>query len=391
MTGEDLLERARTDRRDLFNMERLKQGMAAQGLDGILAVSPVNVTYTGGALMPTRNPIGLLSFVVTTQDGEQGVVINEADAYCFREYSWIEDIRPFRYVATTAEGNQQAIIMLVDLLREMGLNEGKLGVEETDLPVLCWEDLSKRLPRAKLVEGSHVLEYARLVKTPSEIELYRLAALYTDKAIHTGLTLARPGDTEKAVASQIQANLLKLGAENVNHATIHAGEHSTVVHAWPLEAKRLELGEVIHIDFGALFGGYTTDIARNAVVGRAGPKHESIYQRLHEIQHLIFEHMRPGIRAGDLFDLAQPVFKEAGLVYPWGTLGHSIGLMVHDEFEIAHGSEKPLEAGMLINIEPTHIEQGVARYHIEDTVLVKEEGVEILSNFMSNESMFLLG
>ena len=389
MTGEDLLERARTDRRDLFNMERLKQGMAAQGLDGILAVSPVNVTYTGGVFLPIW-PIRLQAFALTTVDGEQGVVINEATALCYRKYSWIEDIRFNRFTTSVTEMNRLAIEQLITMIKDKGLSQARLGIEKRSISAMHWNQLRKSLPKASLDDATDVFEYARLVKTPSEIELYRIAAYYTDKAISIAFASAKPGDSEKAVTSHMQAAVLQLGADDLAHAHLHSGLHSTIVHAWPLEAKRLEPGEVVHIDFGAIFGGYRTDVSRNAVVGSATQKQETIYRRLWEIEQLVFESMHPGVVAGELFDLAQQAFQKANLVYPWGTLGHSIGLMVHEGFEIVHGSEKILETGMLINIEPSHIEEGDARYHIEDTVLVTDDGIEVLSSFMPTESMFVI-
>ena len=385
----DLLDHVRTERRDLLNMPRLMKGIADLGLDAVIASSPTNITYTGGAMKSMGST--MLTFVVTTAQGQQGVVTDEADAYYFREYSRIQDIRSFRYIATTALANQRAVEILVDMLDEMGLVNAKLGIEKSHLPASHWEEIVIRLPRAELADATDVFEYARLVKTPSEIELYRIAAYYTDKAISIAFASAKPGDSEKAVTSHMQAAVLQLGADALDSETVlGAGQHSTIVHAWPLEAKRLEPGEVVHVDTGAIFGGYGTDVSRNAVVGSATQKQETIYRRLWEIEQLVFESMHPGVVAGELFDLAQQAFQKANLVYPWGTLGHSIGLMVHEGFEIVHGSEKILETGMLINIEPSHIEEGDARYHIEDTVLVTDDGIEVLSSFMPTESMFVI-
>lgn len=388
MTERDLLDRVLTDRRDLLNMDRLNADMAEKGLDGVVALSQSNVTYTGGVLMPT-SLMELWTFVATTAEGNQGVVVNEAEGYLFREYSWIEDVRSFRFASSRVESNQQAIALLADMLQDMGLGEGRLGIEKTYLPVVYWEELVERVPRAEFVDASNVFEYARLVKTPTEIELFRLAAYYTDKAIQTAFALAKPGDTEKAIASQMQAIVLRLGASELGYAHIHSGAHANVIHAWPM-GKPLEPGEVVHVDFGGIFGGYCTDVSRNAIVNRADPDQEAIYRRLWEIEQLVFEHIRPGTVAGELFDIAQRAFEEAGLLYPWGTFGHSLGLRVHEGFHISHGSDVVLEPGMVIAIEPTHVEQGKARYHLEDNLLITEDGVELLSNFMDTERLFVI-
>lgn len=386
MENQSIFDRSRTDRRGLINTDRLLSGMATQSLDAVVAVSLTNVTYTGGVFL---NDPTALTFVVTSAEGDQGVVVNEADAYFLRTYSWIDEVRPFRFAATTVDTNRAAVDMLVGMLLDMGLGNATVGIEKAYLSTLYWEELVNKAASARFVDGGDVFEYARLIKTPAEIELLRRAAYYTDKAIHTAFALARPGDTEKAVTNQMQAGVLRLGADGLAHAHIHAGVHSTIVHAWPME-KPFEHGEVIHVDFGAVFGGYTTDIARNAIVGRATRRQEAIYKELWDIEQLLVDHMQPGAVAGELFDMGQAAFEHAGLIYPWGTLGHSLGLSGHEGFEIAAGSDEVLESGMVVNVEPSHIEAGDARYHVEDTVLITDDGPEILSNFTPTATMFVI-
>ncbi len=100
--------------------------------------------------------------------------------------------------------------------------------------------------------------------------------------------------------------------------------------------------------------------------------------------------MKPGAIAGDLWDLTEREFQKQALVYPWGTIGHSTGLSVHEGFEISKGSPVALEPGMIINIEPSHIEAGDARYHIEDTFVITETGKQLLSSFTDIQTMCVI-
>ena len=100
--------------------------------------------------------------------------------------------------------------------------------------------------------------------------------------------------------------------------------------------------------------------------------------------------MRPGVIANDVFELSEQLHQKVGLEYPWGTIGHSTGLSVHEGFELARGSEGVVQEGMIFQIEPSHIEQGDARYHIEDSVLVVEDGVELLTTFGNASEMFVI-
>ncbi len=383
----DILDLARTNRRNLFNEKRLNKAIADARLDAVVAVSKVNITYTGGSVSQGGN---LLAFVVTTAGGKQGLIINEADAYYYGEYSWITTIRSYRYLSNGYSMNQNSIRLLTEMLKEFGLANARIGIEIGQIPTSHFADIKASLPGVTWEEGGPVFEYARLVKTPGEIELFRLAARSSDKAIQAAWSTARPGISEKLVAARMQSFALQMGADTLGHCHMQSGLHSTVAHSWPME-KPLLPGEVVHVDFGAGFGGYYTDFSRNAIVGKATQKQDRIYRHMWEIEQLLIEDLRPGAIAGDLWDRTEKAFAKAGLVYPWGTIGHSTGLDVHEGFEISKGSETLFEAGMIINIEPSHIEQGDARYHLEDSYLITEKGCELLTDVMDTRGLFPIG
>lgn len=386
MTYTDLLDLARTDRRNLFNFERLKEGMTQRGMDAVIAISTINLTYTGGSYM--RPVTGWQRAVVTTQSGAQGLIINESDAIYFREYSWIDDIRGLR-ASGGPNTSQVWLEMVTEMLADMGLRDASIGIEQGHLPSSAMDSLRQALPNARWADCEDVFEYARLVKTPGEIDLFRLAADYTMKAIQVAWALSRPGDTEKTVAARMQAAVLELGADALTHCHLHSGAHGTITHSWPME-KRLEPGEVVHIDFGGIFGGYHTDLSRNAVVVAGTPRQDAIYRHLWETEQKLIEMVRPGLPVREMWDLCEREFNKAGLVYPWSMIGHSTGLDVHEGFEISSASDVILEPGMIINLEPTHIEPNDARYHVEDSVVVTETGYELLTDILNTPEMFVI-
>jgi Xaa-Pro aminopeptidase len=368
-----------------YNQERLSQAMDEQGLDAVVASSPWNVSYLSGVSIS----FGLLTFLVTTRNGQQGLVINEADAYFMRNDTKIPDVRDYPYSDTTAAAGQKSARVFAEMLTEMGLADARIGLEDDFLPSFYHTQVAELLPQATLKDGSGAMSEARIYKMPSEIEVIRRAAYYTDKAIYVGFAQSRIGDTERDVANAMQSAILRFGATQMSHTVCSAGVQSTVVHAHPLD-KPIQPGEVIHVDFGGDFSGYNTDLSRTAVVKEPSPKQRDIYQNLWEIDQLLLGEVRPGVVARDLFAIADRAFEKAGLRYPWGTLGHSTGLRVHEGFEITRSSDRVIEAGMVLNIEPTHIEAGDARYHIEDTVLVTETGVEVLSNYYDPREMYVI-
>jgi Xaa-Pro aminopeptidase/Xaa-Pro dipeptidase len=386
LSNREIVNQARLTREGLFNRERLLAGIRESEFDAIIAATPENVTYTGGAHI--QLPL-MFTFVVTRSDGAQAVVVNEADAYYMRENSWIDDIRSYRFAANATVANHEALNLLRDILTEWGVTSGKLGLETTYIAWSYFERLKESCPAASWEDANHVFNHAREIKTPAEIDLFRVAAYSTDKAIHTAFAMCSPGDTEKALAAEMQANVLRLGAESLTHGHVHAGVHSTVVHALSIE-RPCARGEVIHVDFGGSFAGYCTDISRNAVVEEASTAQRDIYRKLWEIEQELFEYVRPGVVANDVFETNEAAFERVNLVYPWGTIGHSTGLAVHEGFELARGSERVLEAGMILQIEPSHIEAGDARYHIEDSVVVTDAGVDLLSDFTDTSELFVI-
>ena len=378
-----VLDRARQDRRELLDRERLLRTLGRHQLDAVIASSAANVTYTGGAWVP--HPL-LLSFVVTTASGGQGVVINEADEFYFNEYSWISDIRGFRF---GPNAGVDALGLLRGLLADLGLEGARIGVELTAMSRPAVERVEAAASQATIVDATEVFEEARVVKTSGELELLRIAAYNSDRAIQTAFALSQPGDTEKALAARMQSNALLLGADATGHTHVHAGVHSTIVHTLSIE-RPIAAGEVVHVDFGAAFAGYVSDISRNAVAQSPSVRQREIYAGLVEIEQILIEALRPGTHANEIFDLAQKQFESRDLVHPWGTLGHSIGLTVHEGFEFAANATSVLEPGMVVCVEPSHIEHGDARYHVEDTVIITDVGPEVISSFASVDEMFII-
>jgi Xaa-Pro aminopeptidase len=249
------------------------------------------------------------------------------------------------------------------------------------------EQVATALPHVSLEDAQHVFEEVRLVKTEAELDLMRHAVYCTDKAIQTAFALCRPGATEKRLATLMQSNALELGADATGHTHVHAGLHSTIVHTLSIE-RPMEPGEVVHVDFGAAFAGYMTDLSRNAIVERPSARQREIYAQLYEIEQILIAALEPGVRASEIFALAGPEFEGRNLVHPWGTLGHSTGLAVHEGFEFSLGTDVVLEPGMVVCVEPSHIEAGDARYHIEDTLAITEDGAQILSDFAPISELF---
>lgn len=379
------IEAAGRDRRPLIDMTRLVDAIGASDLEAVVALSTPNVIYTGGAFIQT--PI-LLSAVLTTADGRQCVVVNEADAHVFRESSWISDVRSFPFLGVV-ESEGAAIALLAEAIADHGLSTSRIGLDEGALSRRAARALERLVPVANWLDAGGLFERVRLIKTPAEIELLRRGAYQTDKAISTAFALARPGDTERDLAAEIQANLLRGDADAISHAHVQFGARATVAHSLFGSAPSRP-GDVLHVDAGGSFLGYHTDVSRNAIVERPSRRQASLYASLSETYSLLIDAIRPGVAVRELCSLAEREFEARGLRHPWATLGHSVGLSLHEGFELAQGSDAVIEERMVLAVEPSHIEPGDARYDIEDTILVTRDGADVLSDFLATSEMFVV-
>jgi Xaa-Pro aminopeptidase len=377
------IERARSDRGSLFDRRRLQQEMHDAGVDAVLASSPPNVVYSGGVFIQT--PV-LPTFVLTTLTGDQAVVVNEADAHVFEATSSITDIRSFPFVGTE-ESEAHALGLVVELLRDYGLAGAVVALEQSSLSSSSSRRLEEHLQNATWSNAVPVFERTRMVKTASEVALLRRAAYQTDLAIGAALASMRDGDTELALAAGLQANMLRREADAISHAHVQFGVRSTVAHSLSA-AVACRPGDVLHLDFGGRFLGYHSDVSRNAIVGDGTARQASLYARLFEIAQALVEMIRPGVLVSEVWQEGQRLFANHRLEHPWATLGHSVGLALHEGFEISAGVDVPIEENMVIAVEPSHIEAGDARYDIEDMVVVTAEGAERMSTFLDVDRMF---
>jgi len=364
-------------------LDAMRDALDAAELDCLVLVSPTNVYYASDAdILTSRVSLGRPSFVVVPRLGESAILVCDWEEGFTKSKSRIRDVRSYSLASS-------AVPMLAEVLLEKGLERARLGVEETYLRALDYRQLCALLPSAKLLPCDQLMQRLRAIKTPQEIESLRQAAICTEKAIYATFLTARAGATERDLADRIFSSLRGFDAMVPAIPLLTAGINSTTLHLLPSE-KRISPGEVIHVDTQGVFSGYYSDISRNAVVGGPSPEQRSVYKRLWDTQQQIIEEMKVGARASELYRLYQKLSERRGLTVPISTLGHGIGLEMHElpELDLEHDTE--LLPGMVLAVEPTTIIPGDARYDIEDMVLVTEEGPELLSAWRSAEEMFVI-
>lgn len=382
----------------LVNSERLFEGMKRESLDAIVATMPENVTYASGFwAMSQWIRRGPQAYVLTPAAGRgdpaviasTGLIDLVADADV-----WVKDIRRFgkfivdrtpgveldkhdsRIEALLAEDDGgDAIGALVKVIKDRGLQNSRIGVDEIGILPQYWDKLGEMLPKATLVRAADVFRYARAIKTPEEIARLRKSAQIADLSISAALDVARDGATEMDLARAFHTKTIVEGGLPVL-GCIGVGTRSAMTNVQPTE-RILRRGDVVRFDVGGRYKHYRADIARNAVLGEPTEKmvryHKAICAGLDRAIAMI----KPGVRAADVFNAAVETVRREGIShYQRSHVGHGIGLDGYDAPNIAPSSEDVFEEGMVICVETPYYEMGFAGLQVEDTLVVTKDGVD---------------
>jgi Xaa-Pro aminopeptidase len=228
----------------------------------------------------------------------------------------------------------------------------------------------------------------REVKDEDEIAILRRAALLGCGLFDHMLGFIEGGMTEMAVAAELEYRARLAGAEAMSFETIVAGgERSALPHGRATLAKIPRRGFVT-LDFGVVVDGYSSDMTRTVHMGRARgpvkaksvPGERDVYDLVLEAQESAVRAVRPGATAGDVDEAARSVLRRAGLDgYFSHSTGHGVGLEIHEGPRLAAKQTQVLEAGMVVTIEPGIYLPGSFGLRIEDMVLVRAAGGEVLT------------
>jgi Xaa-Pro aminopeptidase len=372
----------------LVNRARLTAEMRAVGLDALVVCSPVNVFYLTRAFMDDQRERvwdGMLQFVVWPFEGEPVLIASQSAEGQARRSTWFGDVRGYEWPW------ESPVALLTDVLQEKGLSRGRLGLELTALPAAAYVALTDATPGAHIADGGPALEHTRAAKTAGEVELLADLARKTEAAIQETFLVARPGEREREVAGRLVVNLLRQGAHEARTPWLGVGANATTRRRRASDDP-LVPGEVVRVDVGAWLDGFTSDITRMAVLGPPSPRQRDVYGRVRDVQLTLLEAMRPGVRACDVHALYRRAIEKHGLPFAGGIVAHSIGARVH-EYPVVRDErlEAPLEAGMVMSVEPTVTLPGEAKYTIEDLALVTASGAVRLSDFMSTSELLIIG
>ena len=265
----------------------------------------------------------------------------------------------------------------------------KLAVALSKITAVEYLDLKGRA--GEIVDCTPAFTEAMGVKEECEIEAIKRACEITDRAFEDMLSAFKEGMTENDAAAELEYRMRKFGASGTSFDTIMAfGEGSSVPHH-ETGSRKLRFGDIILVDFGCKFGGYCSDCTRTFLFGD-DKKHEEFkkaYEKVLEAHMTVKREVTSGMTGSEADAVARNVLKEAGLdKYFTHSLGHGIGINIHEFPWLAPGKNNVLKDGMVFSDEPGVYFEGVFGIRIEDSVTLKNGKVVSLTD--SNKQLIIL-
>jgi Xaa-Pro aminopeptidase len=235
--------------------------------------------------------------------------------------------------------------------------------------------------RARWVDDKSAVELLRAVKDDGELRTIRDAAELISAVFARTLSDIGTGTPELAIAAKIENEIKRRGGSGPSFETIvAAGERSAWAHARPTE-RPIGKNELVVLDQGAILRGYCSDMTRTVFAGKASEKVRSLYTAVLEAQEAGKQAIRPGVTAGEVDKAARNTLKRAKLDrYFTHSLGHGLGLEVHEMPRLGKGEQTVLQEGMVLTVEPGVYVEGLGGIRIEDDVVVTSKGCESLTS-----------
>lgn len=345
-------------------VKALQARLKKQKVDALLVTNPRDIRYLTGfigddswALVPTKG--GTVTVLSDFRFDEQ--IAREAPHVAVR-------------MRKTSLGDE-----LAELRHKLHLK--RINVQPDYMTLAQHETLADKLGKKRLRSKPDGLIRQRSVKDATEVTAIRRSLVIQQEAFRRIIHRLQPGPTEAAVAAELEMEMRMLGADGTSFPSIVAfGANASLPHAIPGQ-RRAKAGEVLLFDWGSKFGGYCSDLTRVVAIGKMSAQMREVYQVVLEAQMAAIAAIAPGKSLKAIDKIARDVITKAGYGEQFGhSLGHGLGLDIHEQPNLSPRSQGELEPGHVVTVEPGIYLPGVGGVRIEDDVLVTARGHEVLSD-----------
>ncbi len=388
---------------DLLRKERTKslnEQIKAFGLDGVLCFKAESIRYMTG-YRPLWWPISFLTRNAGVMAPDKDPILFTTSGCverCWDSMYWMkkENIRPLATMEDPGIAETEVREKIAPAMEELGLTEGKIGIDHVSMIVL--NKLKEVFPKVEFVDGDQCVLAAQVVKNSEELKCMRVASEHASYAMDRAINSIRAGIRECEILAEAMHSMYSNGMEVPQCSLIVTSGDGTAPLRRFASDRKINWGELVFMDLGGCFNGYFSDFTRTVILGKPNDQQKKIYRAVYAMLMEIHRTMKPGNTNKDVNDAARKAVIDAGFEgYDYlGLLGHSIGvtgLTYPIIGEIAAiGSEHivELKPGMIFSMEPGIFIPGVpggGGVRLEDTILITEEGNEVLTKTPYDENL----
>jgi Xaa-Pro aminopeptidase len=283
------------------------------------------------------------------------------------------------------------IDVIKSYLSDNSLRPSKIGVVgEYSVSPLFFQRMLEELKPVKVEIVSSILEAERAVKSEFEIDCMKKTARIAKTGFEAAAAFIKPGVTESDVVSEVERVCREHGSQSFPHYTmvISGKEENHLDYWWNCGRRKLESGDPISIDFGAMFNGYCSDLSRPFIIGKASERQQDVFKVLLEAHEAAAEAAKPGVYTSEVDNAASRVMEKAWRIQDLWGIGHGVGLEVHEwpfigyqhiKYDEAY-RDTLLQENMVISMEPAIYFYDVGDFQIEDQFVVTKSGAVRLND-----------
>ncbi len=343
----------------LKKLKNLQDAILQNGIDAILITNIVNVQYLSG---------------FTGSSGE--IILTPTSAYL------VVDGRYFQQAGDETHGFEliKRIKLLPDTLKDFFFPQHdirRLGVEADHLSYHQYQVFANHLEFLQLIPTTGMIIRQRCIKSPEEVQKIRIACEIASKVYNKILPMIKPGISEIDLLCELEYQIKKSNGQVAFEPIIASGIRSSLPHA-RASNKIIQDRDPILIDWGVRYEGYHCDITRVIIPDGVSPEFQNMYQAVKQTHSQVIGMLKPGVRFEEMNEAGKNILSQFGYGDFWlHKIGHGIGLEVHER--LGSDDEVVLSSGMVITIEPGAYIPQLGGARVEDTVLITDNGCEVLS------------
>jgi Xaa-Pro aminopeptidase len=366
----------------IFNELRLQAMMDRRGLDLVILRGTENSKYISEFFHNGAN-LGYRPFTVfyfRDPANKPAFVVPAVDLHLAMNSTWIEDVRAYAmaefFTDLDVHFYKDFFDAAKDILAERKVKNLTIGTEGENLTTGFRRKLEELLAGNKIVDVALDMDLVRMVKTPEEIRRLRRASEITVKAHESFRSAIKPGNTDEDLTRAALGRMIAEGADGIHFINVGCGPKTSFAAHSPFPTgHKMNVGDFVKVDMGAMYRGYPADFVRSYFIGHTSERHKEIWARLNEVQLELGAWLKPGITGGEIFERGFNQISQYLPNFPREFVGHGLGLNPHEQPRMNQVNRTVLEADTVVCLEYSYYHDGV-RHHTEDTFLVKEDGVE---------------